>query len=251
VIAEDLLSIVEERRELLEELKISRTCVSLCYTGVMLNNGYVGLCYTPKEDIDRPRTKWGFHNRKAVEIAKLIKSINIVERAVGVAALNALSQFLMDFQSYERRVGADVLDVIQLSKKEIVGIVGNMKPLVERVRRKVRKVYVFERNQRLRGDALPDTFVEEFLPGTDVVLISGSALVNGTLDRLLELSKNARVTAVVGPTASSLPEPFFEKGVQVLAGVRARGEQVMSAVAEGKSFRAFKRLVEKYVVENR
>jgi uncharacterized protein (DUF4213/DUF364 family) len=113
----------------------------------------------------------------------------------------------------------------------------------------VREVHVFERNPQLRDDALPDTLVELILPKSDIVVISGSSLVNGTLDRLLHLSKGARSVAVAGPTASTLPEPLFERGVKVLAGARAKGPEVLEAVAEAKPFVAFKELVEKYILK--
>ena len=64
----------------------------------MLDNGYVGLCHTPTEDI--AHTHWGrrrdFHDFKALEITCLANSLDVIERIVGIATLNALSQYMMD-----------------------------------------------------------------------------------------------------------------------------------------------------------
>jgi len=64
----------------------------------MLDNGYVGLCHTPTEDI--AHTHWGrrrdFHGFKALEITCLANSLDVIERIVGIATLNALSQYMMD-----------------------------------------------------------------------------------------------------------------------------------------------------------
>jgi len=252
LIVDELLGLVGERRSRLEDLALSRVCVSLCYTAVMLDNGYVGLCHTPTEDI--AHTHWGrrrdFHGFKALEITRLANSLDMIEKTVGIATLNALSQYLMDSDGYERQFGMDAFDAIDVRREDSVAVVGYIRPIVGKLRAKAREVHVFERNPQLRGDALPDTFVDSILPKADVVVISGSSLVNGTLDRLLELSKRARFVVFAGPTASTLPEPLFKRGVSVVAGVHAKGPKVVDAIAEAKPFVAFKELVEKYILKN-
>jgi uncharacterized protein (DUF4213/DUF364 family) len=48
------------------------------------------------------------------------------------------------------------------------------------------------------------------------VLVTGSTLMNDTLDGVLACcDKNARV-ALIGPTAACLPDPLFERGVDVV-----------------------------------
>ena len=250
MIVDELLDLITKQRVHLEDLKLSRVCIGICYTAVMIKNGYVGLCYTPMEDIGHParKPKRHFHGAKSLKMAQLAKSFNMIERAVGVATLNALSQYVMDLEDRERQFGVDVSDAIEIEKDDSVAVVGYIRPLVEKLRAKTREVHVFERNPQLRGDALPDTFVDSILPKADIVVISGASLVNGTLDRLLELSKGAKFVTVAGPTASVLPEPLFERSVNLVAGVRAKGSRVLEAVAEGKAFRGFKELVEKYVI---
>jgi len=251
LITDDLIDLLNKRRENLEDLTLSKVCISLCYTAVMLNNGYVGLCHTPTEDI--AHTHWDrrrdFHGSRALDIAQLANSFEIVERVVGIATLNAISQHLMDLEGYSRNFGADAMAEIDVRAEDEVAVVGYIRPLVGKLRTRARRVHVFEHNPQLRGDALPDTFVDSVLPKCDVVVISGSSLANGTVDRLLELSRGARIVAFAGPTASTLPEPFFERGVKIIAGVRAKGSKVLEAVAEAKPFSVFKDLVEKYVMK--
>jgi len=252
LIADDLLNLIEKRRDKLENLTLSKVCISLCYTAVMLNNEYVGLCHTPTEDI--AHAHWGkrldFHGSKALDIVQLSNSFEIIDRVVGIATLNAISQHIMDEEGYSREFGVDAMDEIAVKAEDEVAVVGYIRPLVGKLRAKARKVHVFEHNPQLRGDALLDTFVDSFLPKSDVVVISGSSLANGTVDRLLELSKGARVVVFAGPTAGTLPEPFFERGVKIIAGVRAKGPKVVEAVAEAKPFVVFKDLVEKYIMKS-
>lgn len=252
MITDDLLGLIEKRRVQLEDLTIRRVCISLCYTAVMLDNDYVGLCHTPTEDI--AHSHWGrrrdFHGSKALNVAQMANSFDMIERTVGIAALNALSQHLMDAEGYERRFDVDIFDALDVKENDTVAVVGYIRPLVGKLREKGCEVHVLERNPQLRGDALPDTFADSILPKADGVIVSGSSLGNGTIDKLLELSKNARFVAVAGPSAGALPEPFFARGVKVIAGVRAKGEDVVNAVAEAKPFVAFKELVEKYIIKS-
>lgn len=251
MIIDDLLGLIEKRRDIIKELKLSSTYVGIFYTAVMLENNYVGLCYTPKEDIGHPtgKPRPSFRGAGALETAQLANSLNMIERAVGIATLNALSQYLMELEGYERQFGVDASDALELHKQDHVAVVGYTKPLVEKLEAKVRELHILERNPQMRGDALPDTLAEIIVPKADVVIISGASVVNGTLDRLLELSKRARLTAVVGPTASMLPEPLFQRGANVVAGVQAKGSKVLDAVSEAKTFRDFKTLVKKYVIK--
>jgi hypothetical protein len=52
-----------------------------------------------------------------------------------------------------------------------------------------------------------------------VVVITGSAIVNHSIEEVLELASSAREIVVVGPTASMWPAPLFERGVTIIGGV--------------------------------
>ena len=54
---------------------------------------------------------------------------------------------------------------------------------------------------------------EEVLSKADVVLITGETLVNGSIDEILQFSKNARTKIIYGPTSSFYPKVLFERGI--------------------------------------
>ncbi|MBA7531239.1 hypothetical protein ES705_23450 [subsurface metagenome] len=56
---------------------------------------------------------------------------------------------------------------------------------------------------------------KEVLSGADVVYLTGETVVNGTLNDLLEFSKNARTRIIYGPTSAFYPKVLFERGVDV------------------------------------
>ena len=68
------------------------------------------------------------------------------------------------------------------------------------------------------------------------VLATGTLLLNGTLDRMLAAALAAQRFALVGPSAGSLPDPLFARGVTDLGG---------SWVEDGPAFIAALRAGEK------
>jgi len=65
------------------------------------------------------------------------------------------------------------------------------------------------------------------LEKSQVVMITGTAIVNHTIDAVLSWINNGKRTAIIGPTASLLPDVFFRRGVNVMAGVRIFNPDLM------------------------
>jgi putative heavy-metal chelation protein len=65
----------------------------------------------------------------------------------------------------------------------------------------------------------PADQADEVLPSADVVLITGTTLVNDTLEHLLALCRPAARAVVVGPTVGLLPDALLRRGVDVLGGI--------------------------------
>ncbi len=72
------------------------------------------------------------------------------------------------------------------------------------------------------------------VPRADVVLITGTSLVNDTLDDLLALAKPAARVAMVGPTVGLFPDPYLRRGVTILGGIRiTEPDAFLDVLAEG------------------
>jgi uncharacterized protein len=107
----------------------------------------------------------------------------------------------------------------------VVGHFPHLEPLSERC-----TLTILERNPM--GGDLPDQASEYLLGQQDCVCITGSAVANKTLPRLLELSRNAYVV-LVGPSVPLSPV-WFEYGVDLLAGtVVLDPEGARTAVQQG------------------
>ena len=91
------------------------------------------------------------------------------------------------------------------------------------------KLWIMDREEK--PGAYPDSAAEFFLPGCDVVIITGSAAINKTLPRLLELSRGAQVI-LTGPSVSCCPA-LTELGIDRLNGrVITQPEPMLQAIVE-------------------
>ena len=74
------------------------------------------------------------------------------------------------------------------------------------------------------------------VPEADVLLITGTTLINDTLEELLALAKPAARVTMVGPTVSVLPDAFLRRGADILGTVRITDpDAFLDMLAEGGS----------------
>ncbi|BBD06977.1 Rossmann-like domain-containing protein [Desulfovibrio ferrophilus] len=116
-----------------------------------------------------------------------------------------------------------------------VVIIGHF-PFVEHMRPEFAQLSVLELAPR-PGD-LPATDARLVLPEADVVAITGTALLNGTLADLLNLCRNDAYILILGPSTPFAPS-LFNLGVNALAGARVDdASKVHTGILKGQSFKA-------------
>jgi len=147
---------------------------------------------------------------------------------------------------------ADCINQIEIKENDIVALVGYIKPFVPIIKSKTKNLHIIERS--LAGqdeDILPDTACEENIPKADMVIITGSAIVNGTIDRLLELSRSAREVVVMGPTASMISDPLFSRGVTIIGGIKViDSPRLLQVISEGGGTRQFRRACKQVIIRS-
>ena len=193
---------------------ITDTLIGECWTAVETRNHF-GMAMTTPVDT-APRMLSADHTGLSLkELAQAAKSWNLTEAGFGMAAVNAYYNTparldsLGAYEPFERYC----TNGVDLQGKHI-GVVGhlNMPPSVYEQAASLR---ILERNPR-PGD-YPDSACDWLLPQCDVVIITASTLVNKTLPRLLELSKNA-YTILAGPSCPLCPQ-LLELGIDRIAGL--------------------------------
>jgi uncharacterized protein (DUF4213/DUF364 family) len=174
------------------------------------------------------------------KLAEYVKSWNPYEATLGLAAINSAFN---SPQQVEALSGYPVSNQPQVSafvyygnlvRDKKVAVVGHFPDLDELS--KLCRLTILERNPG-EGD-LPDPACEYVLPSQDYAFITGTALINKTLPRLLELSSNA-YTFLVGPSTPFAPL-LFHHGIRTLAGtVVVEAESVWQAAKDGAARSVF------------
>lgn len=238
----------------LDKITVTQAVLGLGYTAVRLSSGQSGLCYTFQDEIAHASSHCQVSDlagtlasTPAFKLAEKAKSWEVSESVVGHATLNALSQIVIENnpENYTISMG-DAIKHVQITKKNVVAMVGHIGPLVEPVQEKAKKLYILERTAARREEGiLPDTACDQILPMADVILITGTAIANGTIDHLLALSTKAKEIAIIGASAGILPDVLFERGVTLIGSVKVTNpEKMMQVVSEGGGTPALKSAVQ-------
>jgi uncharacterized protein (DUF4213/DUF364 family) len=120
-------------------------------------------------------------------------------------------------------------------------MVGGFIPFIKALKNQVAELWVVDKHREaLKPDELPFWRPPEqaldVLAQASVVVITGSALVEGGIEELLEAAQGARRIVLAGPTASPWPPTFFKWGVDILGGVEVLdGSQILQVISEGGS----------------
>lgn len=254
-----VLSELRERLPHIREITTKEFVMGIVYTGVRTSTDDVGLANTPLEDFSPESCDIGskagkLTNMPTVELAECAESWDLSERVAGLAALNAISQVAIKASGHQisKRYG-DAIESAKIGRGDVVILVGNMRHSVEKLKRRAREVLVLERNVSLRDRGVfPDTAAESIIPRGDVVFVTGATLCNGTVDRILELSKNAREVILLGTSAGIFPPAAFRRGVTAVCPIEILDpEGAMRAVSEGGGNRALRKVARTVVYESR
>jgi uncharacterized protein (DUF4213/DUF364 family) len=254
ILHETLAAIPEILGSELSYLTVERAVVGLFFTGVKLNNGIAGACATPIKTIPEavccPSSAMAMpfpgklKGRAAFDLAREALSDNGIRRAVGIAAMNALADTCWrrrPHPDFELRFGIDAFDATELHAGDKVVVVGAFVPFLRELKRRRQPYLVLEQDPAtLNPEELPFFRPAEqaasVVPEADVLLITGTTLINDTLENLLGWAKpSARVT-MVGPTVSFLPDAFLRRCADILGTVRITDpDAFLDVLAEGGS----------------
>jgi uncharacterized protein (DUF4213/DUF364 family) len=169
------------------------------------------------------------HLKSARELAELALADNLLEASLGVAALNSLLE--MDDRLASLSNAVDVL--ISRGSGKRVALVGHF-PFIPRLRPAAGQLWVIEQNPG-QGE-FPAQAAADLLPKAEVVAITSSALINHTLDLLLEMVAPSALVMLLGPSTPLSPL-LFDYGLSILSGARVMDEELaLRTIAQGGSF---------------
>lgn len=198
--------------------------VGLNWTAVVGPLG-VGLAHSPAKGTNGCNglpAPGSYAGQKLTELSRLTSSENVFEQAIGYAAINAHHN-RFDLEGSNKN-GLDLID----DHGERTVVIGQFPGLIKRVP----NAAVIEREPR--PGCYPEEAASELLPKAEQVLITASALTNGSLENLLALCQHAFV-ALVGPSCPMSPI-LFSFGVDAISGFVVRNsEALLHGIMEGGS----------------
>jgi uncharacterized protein (DUF4213/DUF364 family) len=169
------------------------------------------------------------HLKSALELAAYARSENPLEASIGVAAINSMLD-LDEHQAVEMNAGELLAD---RGQGKNIALVGHF-PFIQKLRQAARQLWVIE--QRPAEGEYPANAAADLIPRADVVALTGSSLINHTLDPLLALCRPDALVVVLGPSTPLSPV-LFSHGASLLSGTRVVDEEaVLCTVAQGATF---------------
>jgi uncharacterized protein (DUF4213/DUF364 family) len=170
---------------------------------------------------------------RVVESPTESESADRLDRALGIAAVNALSAPFLDWRA------GDPMALLETDVDRIT-TVGLFRPAFRKFDDVT--VRVIERDPIADVPSRDGVRVETFTPeetaaamaDADVVFVTGSTFIYGGIDAYLDAAPADAAVVVLGATASFLPAPLFDRGVDVVAGASVSDpDAVRDAVTRG------------------
>lgn len=224
---EEIVREVQKRSASLKNLPEIRTvAISLGYSFVELSNERMGICFTARSEspsCNHYHRAGELRKKHILELTELMLSDHPLERSVGIAAINVVSQMIMDNEPGKYKFAeADFLDLLPDGRN--IGMVGYIGPFIPVLFKRFSSLIVVDNNPLLNpgiqdnGCLLSRNIAD--LADADILIITGSCVAVGDFDQVIKSAKSAKFIGIVGPSAGWLPDPAFARGVNAVAATR-------------------------------
>jgi len=230
---EILKRIYEKLCEASDTVPIQEVRIGISYIGVRVWDDRLGLAALPLNELPPECSRFDkagtLMNAPASDLVQyLVEGKNLLEKALGLAAANAL--LLPD---RDEKKDEDAIALMKLTAADRVAMVGLFSPLVSRIEATGATLSVIERNP---ARLAPRNEQEQraILQSCTVAVITATTLVNDTLEDVLSALGNPRHVAILGPSTPLSLEVFSGTPVTHLGGaVAPYPRRVLQIVSEG------------------
>lgn len=198
----------------IEDAQVENVLIGVHWTAIV--SKHCGLSSTLTGDglhghnpLEGPGT---LHQKSALELCKWLRSENQLAASVGMAALNSLLPV-----DTKRSVEINAANILAAKgQRKNIAIVGHF-PFVDKIKQVASHCWVIEKKPY--GEDLPEGSASIYLPQSDVVAITATAIINHTLDKLLEWIKPGAFVMILGPSTPLTPL-WFDYGISVYSGTQ-------------------------------
>lgn len=187
---------IEMALEKERDLKVVDYVVGTGMTSVELSNGNVGVAHLFREELPSGCTVFDQLVDTPVDLSSFLDLANNYHPISVSLALAAVNAVINNSLTNESNTG-DIFKILEISSEDKVAFVGDFKPLTTKLAGNVKELFIFER--QAGSNYLPDWAAPAKLKECDVVILTGTTIMNRTIDNLLEYVSTDR-TVVFGPS---------------------------------------------------
>jgi uncharacterized protein len=189
ILAETIAAVTDILGPEVDAIAVERAVAGLHFSGVKLSTGHASACATPRLadeamccPVSTGRAPYRpLRGRKAAELMAGAVGPDGIQRALGIATLNALAELCWQRRPHpqaELRPGVDAFDASAIAAGELVVIVGAFIPFLKELKRRRQPYLVLEQNPAvLKPEEMPfyrpAETAREVVPQADVLLITG------------------------------------------------------------------------------
>ncbi len=252
----------------MDEITVQRVVVGIFFSGIKLSNGEGGICFTPVKEIPEavccPSSAREMPNsgkligQPAIKFIEKIFKGGPLQKALGIAVLNALSAACWKKcppADYELLKGVDPVENMTIPDDATVVVVGALVPYIRMLKQRGRLFHILEKDTRtLKAEEMqyfcPEEKAGECIASADLLIITGTTLINNTLESILSRKKDSAKAILVGPTASMLPDAFFCRGVTSIGGIVVTdADKLLDTLSEaGSGYHFYGKSAERLVI---
>jgi uncharacterized protein len=165
----------------------------------------------------------------ALKLAQFIYSSDTSKASLGLAAIN--SQLELNSEKCSDINGIDLL--CEKGRDKNISVIGHF-PNLDKLGSAAKNFWIIEKHP-LPGD-FPEDSIREFLPQSDIVIISSTTLINHTISNILNLCKENSIKMLLGPS-TPLSEVLFDHGIDILSGsIVTDKDTALKYISEGANF---------------
>lgn len=225
------------------------------FSAIILEDNTVGLIFTNLNPVINEKFRSGefakFQNLEIIDLVKLFMSNDLFEKSLALGCINAISQYIFRKVDFSFDFTTDSLGLLNIKSTDTIGMVGFFPPLVKLIEKIGSKLIIIEKKEELVQTTKhwSVTLDPSKLKKCNKVLITGTTVLNETLDDILLNCTNAEKASVIGPTTSFLPDPLFERGINVIGGSNIVDYKILKNAIE-KNLR-WGNSVRKYTIEKK
>jgi len=225
--------------------------VGISMTACELDSGEVGVSYVLRDSLPNGCSVFPYAQdvigRPAREIAEwIISGGDDLQRGIADAVLAAASRGMEipdDANDPGRPFGMEV------KHDDTVGMIGMIPPVAENLGRLAGRMIIFDEGLlKHGGDPMiyPTERQPQLLPECDIVILSGTTVINRSIDALLSMCAKSREVVMVGASTPMFPKGWDGSKVTRLAGSwwdNARKNEIFRVISLGGGIRQLKEFV--------